>query len=57
MKKAAANADVVIVTMHAGAEGTGHTHVRPGTEMFLGENRGNVGGVLRMQSSTPGRMW
>ena len=42
VKKAAANADVVIVTMHAGAEGTGHTHVRPGTEMFLGENRGNV---------------
>jgi poly-gamma-glutamate capsule biosynthesis protein CapA/YwtB (metallophosphatase superfamily) len=42
VKRAAANADVVIVTMHAGAEGTGHTHVRPGTEMFLGENRGNV---------------
>jgi hypothetical protein len=42
VKKAAANADVVIVTMHAGAEGTGHTHVRPGTETFLGENRGNV---------------
>ena len=42
MKKAAANADVVIVTMHAGAEGTDHTHVRPGTETYLGENRGNV---------------
>ena len=41
VKKAAANADVVIVTMHAGAEGTDHTHVRPGTETFLGENRGN----------------
>ena len=41
MKKAAANADVVIVTMHAGAEGSGHTHVIRGTEMFLGENRGN----------------
>ena len=39
---AAANADVVIVTMHAGAEGTDHTHVRPGTETYLGENRGNV---------------
>lgn len=42
VKKAAANADVVIVTMHAGAEGTEHTHVHPGTETYLGENRGNV---------------
>jgi hypothetical protein len=42
VKKAAANADVVIVTMHAGAEGTDRTHVRPGTESYLGENRGNV---------------
>jgi hypothetical protein len=42
VKKAAANADVVIVTMHAGAEGTDHTHVHPGTETYLGENRGNV---------------
>ena len=41
VKKAAANADVVIVTMHAGAEGSSHTHVSRGTEMFLGENRGN----------------
>ncbi len=42
VKTAAAEADVVIVTMHAGAEGTDHTHVRAGTEMYLGENRGNV---------------
>jgi capsule synthesis protein PGA_cap len=42
VKKAAANADVVIVTMHAGAEGSERAHVRPGTETFLGENRGNV---------------
>ena len=42
VKKAAANADVVIVTMHAGAEGTDHTHVTPGTETYLGEDRGNV---------------
>ncbi len=42
VKKAAATADVVIVTMHAGAEGVDHTHVRPGTERYLGENRGNV---------------
>ena len=42
VRKAAATADVVIVTMHAGAEGASRTHVRPGTEMFLGENRGNA---------------
>ena len=41
VKKAAASADVVIVTMHAGAEGSDRTHVTPGTETFLGENRGN----------------
>jgi hypothetical protein len=41
VKKASANADVVIVTMHAGAEGSDHTHVIRGTETFLGENRGN----------------
>jgi hypothetical protein len=27
--------------MHVGAEGADKTHVRPGTEMFLGENRGD----------------
>jgi hypothetical protein len=41
VKKAAANADIVIVTMHAGAEGSDKMRVRKGTEMFLGENRGN----------------
>jgi len=39
--RARERADVVVVTMHAGAEGTSHLHVRPGTETFLGENRGN----------------
>ena len=39
--KAGAEADVVVVTMHAGAEGVAYQHVRPGTERFLGENRGN----------------
>ncbi len=39
--KAAASAPVVVVTVHAGAEGAGADHVRPGTETFLGENRGD----------------
>jgi poly-gamma-glutamate capsule biosynthesis protein CapA/YwtB (metallophosphatase superfamily) len=42
VRRAAAKADVVIVTMHAGAEGHDHGHVTPGTEYYLGENRGNV---------------
>ncbi len=40
--RARKRADVVVVTMHAGAEGVAYEHVRPGTEMFLGENRGNA---------------
>jgi poly-gamma-glutamate capsule biosynthesis protein CapA/YwtB (metallophosphatase superfamily) len=39
--RAAARAPVVIVTVHAGAEGAGADRVRPGTETFLGENRGD----------------
>jgi poly-gamma-glutamate capsule biosynthesis protein CapA/YwtB (metallophosphatase superfamily) len=41
VRKADAWADLVVVTMHAGAEGSDHQHVRPGNEWFLGENRGN----------------
>ena len=45
--RAAAEADLVVVTMHAGAEGRDATRVRPGTEFFLGENRGDVKGFSR----------
>jgi poly-gamma-glutamate capsule biosynthesis protein CapA/YwtB (metallophosphatase superfamily) len=41
VRKADEWADLVVVTMHAGAEGSDHQHVRAGTEWFLGENRGN----------------
>jgi len=41
VKQAAAGADIVVVNMHAGGEGADKTHVRPGTETFLGENRGD----------------
>ena len=41
VRKAARSADVVVVTMHAGAEGSGRQHVGRGTERFLGENRGD----------------
>ncbi len=42
VSKAAASADLVVVEIHAGAEGTGHEHVTGGTEYFLGENRGDA---------------
>ncbi|TDC64854.1 CapA family protein [Micromonospora sp. KC207] len=41
VKKATTMADVVVVQVHMGGEGSDKTRVRPGTEMFLGENRGD----------------
>jgi poly-gamma-glutamate capsule biosynthesis protein CapA/YwtB (metallophosphatase superfamily) len=41
VRKADRMADVVVVVMHAGAEGSDKQHVPKGTEYFLGENRGN----------------
>jgi poly-gamma-glutamate capsule biosynthesis protein CapA/YwtB (metallophosphatase superfamily) len=35
-------ADIVIVSFHGGAEGTDHQHVKFGSDLFLGENRGNL---------------
>jgi poly-gamma-glutamate capsule biosynthesis protein CapA/YwtB (metallophosphatase superfamily) len=42
VQKADTRADVVIATMHAGAEGSAMGHVSSGSEYFLGENRGDV---------------
>ncbi|MDM4721296.1 CapA family protein [Micromonospora sp. WMMA1363] len=39
--KAAGMADLVVVQVHMGAEGADRTRVKPGTEMYLGENRGD----------------
>ena len=41
VRDAKRRADLVVVQMHVGAEGADRTHVRPGTELFLGENRGD----------------
>lgn len=41
VRAAAQEADVVVVTMHAGAEGTGATRTSPGPERAFGENRGD----------------
>jgi len=41
VRSAKSRADVVVVYMHAGAEGTGAQHVTGQTESYLGENRGN----------------
>jgi hypothetical protein len=42
VRRASRLADVVIVSMHAGAEGSDRQHVARGVEVFLGENRGDV---------------
>lgn len=39
--KAAEQADLVVVQVHMGAEGADKTQVKPGTEQYLGENRGD----------------
>jgi hypothetical protein len=39
IKKASEQADLVVVQVHMGAEGSDKTRVKPGTENFLGENR------------------
>ena len=41
IQKAAGMADIVVVQVHMGGEGSDKIHVRPGTELFLGENRGD----------------
>jgi len=41
VRRAARRADVVIVYMHAGAEGASADHVSGGAESYLGEPRGN----------------
>jgi poly-gamma-glutamate capsule biosynthesis protein CapA/YwtB (metallophosphatase superfamily) len=41
IQKAGRKADVVVVYMHAGAEGSGATHVTGSEEVYAGEDRGN----------------
>jgi poly-gamma-glutamate capsule biosynthesis protein CapA/YwtB (metallophosphatase superfamily) len=41
VRQAKKQADIVIIQVHMGGEGADHTHVKPGTDMFLGENRGD----------------
>lgn len=41
IRRASADADVVICAFHAGAEGTGALHVSGEEEIYLGEDRGN----------------
>jgi poly-gamma-glutamate capsule biosynthesis protein CapA/YwtB (metallophosphatase superfamily) len=41
VRQARRHARVVIVMMHAGAEGLDAQHVRPGEEYYLGQDRGN----------------
>jgi poly-gamma-glutamate capsule biosynthesis protein CapA/YwtB (metallophosphatase superfamily) len=42
VRRARAHASLVVVIIHAGAEGAGALHTPVGTEYYLGENRGNA---------------
>ncbi|MCX7706084.1 MAG: CapA family protein [bacterium] len=42
IKKLSEQCDILIVSFHAGAEGEAALHIKNKTELFLGENRGNV---------------
>jgi poly-gamma-glutamate capsule biosynthesis protein CapA/YwtB (metallophosphatase superfamily) len=42
LEKARKRADLVVISVHAGAEGTDAMRVRNQTEVFAGENRGNL---------------
>lgn len=42
VQEADKKADIVVVSFHGGAEGTGVEHVAKQTEIFLGEKRGNL---------------
>jgi Bacterial capsule synthesis protein PGA_cap len=48
IRRAASKADVVVVYMHAGAEGSDADHVSGHEEIFLGEDRGNAKGFAEM---------
>jgi hypothetical protein len=41
IEEAAGQSDIVVVQVHMGAEGSDKGHVRPGNELFFGENRGD----------------
>ena len=41
VERAKSEADLVVVQVHMGAEGADEQHVKPGTETFFGENRGD----------------
>ncbi len=42
VQKADELADLVVIQMQGGAEGSDQTHVRPGKETFAGEDRGDL---------------
>jgi hypothetical protein len=41
IEEAKSQSDVVVVQVHMGAEGSDRGHVKPGSELFFGENRGD----------------
>jgi poly-gamma-glutamate capsule biosynthesis protein CapA/YwtB (metallophosphatase superfamily) len=47
VREARQGADLVVVSMHGGAEGADRQHVPPGHESFLGEDRGDLRAFAR----------
>jgi hypothetical protein len=47
VRKARRHASIVVVIIHAGAEGAGALRTPPGNEYYLGENRGNARAFAR----------
>ena len=52
IERADALADIVVVAIHAGAEGTGAMHMTGGDESYVGENRGDAEGFAHMAIDT-----
>jgi hypothetical protein len=48
IRRAARRADIVVVAIHAGAEGSDATHLTGGEETYLGEDRGDPEAFARM---------
>jgi hypothetical protein len=48
IRKATKRAQIVVVAIHAGAEGTGAQHLTGGEEEYLGEDRGNPEAFAKM---------
>ena len=57
VRRARRRASLVVVIIHAGAEGTSALHIPHGSEFFLGENRGNPRAFAHAMIDAARRWW